>query len=136
MIVDIVRGDVFKSAYKRIAFGVNTQGYNDAGFAGVVSERFWRKLANTGEKKPLGHVYSNKVEGYELYAMICHSLEKDGWKDTPKALEQCLAKIPHGDPIACVLVGGGPIGQMGGADVLMNMGALARSEHRVVVYTL
>jgi len=40
MIVDMVRGDIFETDCKYIAFAVNTEGINDAGFAGQVSRRF------------------------------------------------------------------------------------------------
>mgnify|MGYP001602394008 CR=1 FL=1 len=51
MIVNTTRGDVFQAPHKHIAFAVNTEGYNDAGFAGAVSSRYWPELANTGTKK-------------------------------------------------------------------------------------
>lgn len=48
MIIDRVRGDIFKAPQRHIAFAVNTQGYNDAGFAGQVAKKIWPELANTG----------------------------------------------------------------------------------------
>jgi hypothetical protein len=37
MIVRQVRGDIFASSQKHIAFAVSTDGFNDTGFAGQVS---------------------------------------------------------------------------------------------------
>jgi len=41
MIVNMVRGNIFETPHSRIAFAVNTEGSNDAGFAGQVSSRYW-----------------------------------------------------------------------------------------------
>lgn len=136
MIVDTKRGDVFQSGAKHIAFAVNTEGYNDAGFAGAISRK-WPELANTGEKK-LGSVMSKTIDGVTYHALVCHSLGGDGWKRTPEAVEFCLDALNalEGETIAIVLMGAGMVGQMGGADVFGNLGGMARSSKRVAVYTL
>ena len=124
---------------------MNVEGANDAGFAGLVAERFWLELATLRNNYPPhpkpGEVLVHEAKGYTFYALVCHSLGRDGWKETPKALDRCFDHkcfdaVPREETIACVLVGGGPIGQMGGADVLMNMGSIARAKHKFSVWTL
>jgi hypothetical protein len=137
MIVDTVRGDIFRTSLKHIAFAVNAEGFNDAGFAGAVSSRFWPELANTGGKA-LGEVLSHQAGGKTFHAMVCHELQGKGWSRTPTLVEECLNSlgVSEEEPIAVVLMGSGMIGQMGGADVLSILGGLARSRKRVAVYTL
>ena len=137
MIVDTTRGDVFKTPYRHIAFAVNTEGYNDAGFAGAVSSRHWPELANTGAKK-LGEVMSKNGKNKTFHALVCHSLGDDGWKKTAETVTRCLDSldIPDDETIAIVLMGAGMVGQMGGADVYSILGGMARSKKKVAVYTL
>ncbi len=138
MIVDTIRGDVFQTPYKHIVFAVNTEGYNDAGFAGAVSSRYWPELANTG-KKQLGDVLMYTVGDKTFHAIVCHVLNaKEGWYYTPVIVEKCLDQldVPDGETIAIVLMGAGVVGRMGGADVFSILGGIARSKKKVAVYTL
>ncbi|MDO4962773.1 MAG: hypothetical protein Q4E75_01555 [bacterium] len=48
MIIKTVQDDIFNSEAKHIAFAVNTEGYNDSGFAGQVSDKYWNELAICG----------------------------------------------------------------------------------------
>lgn len=136
MIINTIRGDVFQAPHKHIAFAVNTEGYNDTGFAGAVSSRYWPELANTGAKK-LGDVISKNGDK-TFHALVCHSLGGDGWKKTTEAVTRCLDSldIPDDEVIAIVLMGAGMVGQMGGADVFSILGGMARSKKKVAVYTL
>ena len=139
MIVGMFRGDIFKTSCCHIAFAVNTEGLNDAGFAGAVSSRYWPELADTGEKK-LGEVMckKSKKEKKTFHALVCHSLDDGGWKGTAETVTKCLDSldVPDDETIAIVLMGAGLIGQMGGADVFSILGGMARSKKRVTVYTL
>jgi len=137
MIVDMIRGNVFETPHPNIAFAVNTEGFNDAGFAGQVSSRYWKELTNTGKKK-LGDVLSHKANGKSFHALVCHSFGGDGWKKTAETVTKCLdsLNVPDTETIAVVLMGAGLIGQMGGADVFAVLGGMARSRKRVSVYTL
>lgn len=137
MIIDMVRGDIFKSPHKHVAFAVNVEGYNDAGFAGQVSSRYWRDLANTG-KKQLGDILTRKMDDKTFHAIVCHALTKEGWHYTAVTVEKCLDRIeaPMDEVIGVVLMGGGMIGQMSGADVFAILGSMARVKRMVVVYTL
>ena len=136
MIVNTTYGDVFKTSNKHIAFAVNTEGFNDAGFAGSVS-RYWPKLANTGPKK-LGDVISKKGTNKIFHALVCHSLGNDGWEKTAETVTKCLDSldVPNDETIAIVLMGAGMFGQLGGANVFSILGGMARSKKRVAVYTL
>lgn len=137
MIVDTIRGDVFKTPHAHIAFAVNTEGFNDAGFAGAVSSRYWNELANTGKKK-LGDVLSKNGKGKTFHALVCHSLGGDGWSKTAETVTKCLdsLNVLDTETIAVVLTGAGMIGQMGGADVFSILGGMSRSKKRLAVYTL
>ena len=137
MIVNTTRGDVFKAPHKHIAFAVNTEGFNDAGFAGAVSSRHWPQLTNTGAMK-LGDVVSMNVNGKTFHALVCHSLGGDGWKKTAETVTTCLDSldVPDDETIAIVLMGAGMVGQLGNADVFSILGGMARSKKKVAVYTL
>lgn len=136
MIEKQVRADIFTSDCRHIVFAVNTEGFNDAGFAGLVARRFWPDLAITGEQK-LGTVLTHKGANKIFHAVVCHSLKK-GWDGAPKAIEDALNQIDvkDGDTIGVVMMGAGPIGLMQGADVQANLGAMEKSVRKVVVYSL
>lgn len=137
MIVDTRRADVFSGPELHIAFAVNTAGINDSGFAGTVAARYWPELATVGPHK-MGTVLSHVVGPRAYHAMVCHSLGEGGWEITPDAVGTCLDHGIHanGAEIAVTLVGGGPVGAMGGADTFAILGGIARSKQRCVVYTL
>lgn len=136
MIVNRVRGDVFKTPLKHIAFAVNVEGHNDSGFAGAVTSGYWPALENTGGNK-LGEVLHHTSKGKTFHALVCHQLKaSNGWAQTPKLVEQGLNSIPGDDEIAVVLMGSGFIGQLGGADVNAILASMERSKKRVHVYTL
>ena len=88
MIIKTKKGDILKGNEKRIAFAVNTEGANDAGFAGIISYLFWPELAYIGETK-LGTVLTKKVDDIELFALCCHSL-KNGWNDQEEVIKNAL----------------------------------------------
>jgi hypothetical protein len=137
MVKELVIGqDVFSCSYQHIAFAVNTQGFNDAGFAGVVSDQYWPELANTGPKQ-LGQVMSRKVGDKTFHALVCHSLDQNGWDETPKIVTQCLDSIdiPDDEIIAVVSIGGGPIGRAMGADPDAIRSGMEASQKTVVVYS-
>jgi len=136
MIIRKERGNIFGTNCKHIIFAVNTEGINDAGFAGQVSGNYWPALAHIGPK-PLGTVLSIKEEGGKTFhAIVCHSLRK-GWQKAPKMVEECLNNfdVPDDEPIASVQIGGGLIGQMSGADFPAIIQAMERSKKSIVLYT-
>ena len=137
MIVNRVRGNIFAAPQKHIAFAVNTEGYNDAGFAGQVSSRIWPKLANTGGGNKLGDVLTHKNGPKTYHALVCHSLASGGWDETPRVARECLDKIgvPEGEEIAVMLMGSGPVGMMRGANVDAILACMENSKKKLVVYT-
>lgn len=139
MIKSQVSGDVFQSPQKHIVFAVNMEGNNDAGFAGQVSRHIRPELVYTGGNK-LGDIISFTSQGKTFHAIVCHSLHSEiGWKQAPEIIEQCLNRleeVPDDEPIAVVLMGGGFVGQMMGADIRANLAAMQRSKKTVVVYSL
>ena len=140
MVERLINGNILTSPHTHIVFGVNKEGYNDAGFAGAVSSNDWPELANTGEQE-LGTVLHKSVEGRTYHAIVCHSL-RGGWDGAPDAIERGInALIDSGtvspdEEIGCVLIGAGMIGQMQGADVSAIVDAMKRSKATIVVYTL
>lgn len=138
MIIDFKQGDVLESREINIAFAVNTQGINDAGFAGQVAGRYWPRLASLGEQE-MGTVKKFTALDRIFYAIVVHSLDKDpGWASAPSVLQQALDKIYHEaiGGLAMPLPGAGMIGQMQGANVFANLGGIARSRTAVRVWSL
>lgn len=137
MIIDTVRGDIIASAHKHIAFAVNAEGDNDAGFSGLVLSHFWPELASTGGNK-LGDVISKRCGDRTFHALVCYDFYATGWTRTPELVQACLDRldIPDTQTIGIVLVGSGMVGQMGGADVYSILGGIARSNKRVVIHIL
>jgi len=136
MIVNRVRGDIFKAPQKHIAFAVNTQGVNNDGFAGQVSERVWPELALTGGNQ-LGEVLTLTKGAKTYHALVCHSLRVGGWKKTPEVVRECLDMIdvPDHEEVAVVLMGSGPVGKECGADVEAILTGMKESKKKLVVYT-
>lgn len=141
MITAKINGDVLASKYKHVVFATNEEGYNDAGFAGAVSRRYWPELGKCGPQLP----GSTKVKeagaasDKTFHAIVCHSLKPNGWADAPthvKAALDRLAKSTGDGDVACVLMGGGPVGLMMGADVKAIMAAIDASEAKVALFSM
>ena len=120
-----------------MAFGVNAEGHNHAGFAGLVAARYWPALAHPGEQN-LGTVLTHNTTQYTFHALVCHFAAPGGFVQTPTVITQCLnaIEVPDTEEIACVLVGGGPVGQMAGADTKAILEGIRRSRKKVAVYSL
>ena len=116
MIVKTIQDNIFNTEAKHIAFAINTEGYNDAGFAGQVSSEYWNELANCG-KHELGAVLSKTVGDKTFHALVCHSLH-DGWgENQAETIKECFDKIPsNGEPVATIAIGTGFVGIMSGAN--------------------
>lgn len=137
MIVKQVRGNILASGHKHIVFAVNAEGHNDAGFAGLVAERYWGALLNTGGNK-LGEVLTKATGGHIFHAIVCHDFAATGWSKAPELVEKGLNSLDVADDeeIGVVLIGGGPIGQMSGANPQAILEAMQRSQKRISVYSL
>jgi len=103
----------------------------------MVANRFWPGLANIGPLY-LGQTLSRKVGGRVFHALVCHTLEPDGFRSTPRIIIQCLdaLAVPADQVIACVKIGDGPLGRVCGADVPAILRGIDRSNKRVMVYWL
>lgn len=111
MIKAVANENVFNLGAKHIAFAINKEGFNDAGFAGYVSDNYWDELAECGEHE-IGEVLSKSVDGITLHALVCHSLY-EGWGDNQaQTIKDCFDKIEaNGEPIASIAIGTGFVGK-------------------------
>ena len=116
MVVSTENKNIFETEAKHIAFAINKEGYNDAGFAGAVSAKFWPELANCGVHE-IGTVLSKTVGDKTFHGLVCHSLY-EGWGDSQaETIKNCFNSIPVSDdePIATIAIGTGFVGQWSGA---------------------
>jgi hypothetical protein len=134
MIMKTIQDDIFDTKAKHVAFAVNTEGYNDSGFAGKVSSQYWSELANCGTQQ-LGTVLSKEVNGRIFHALVCHSL-KEGWGDNQaEIIKECFDKIPaNGEPTASIAIGTGFIGAMSGADFRQIVCGMHDSQQQILLY--
>ena len=135
MVIKSVQDNIFNSEAKHIAFAVNTEGYNDAGFAGQVSSKYWNELANCGEHK-LGTVLSKTVGDKTFHALVCHSLQGGWGEDQAQVIKDCFDKISaNGEPIATIAIGTGFIGMLGGANFRQIVCGMHDSKQQIVLYS-
>jgi len=134
MIIATKRGnDILKGGETRIAFAVNTEGLNDAGFAGMISEKYWPELEDAG-KCELGTVLTKTTsDGITFYALVCHSLDK-GWKNQTEIICKCFDSIEGDDPIASISIGSGFIGRLGGANRAEILKGMELSKKKIILY--
>ena len=134
MVVKTVQDDIFNSEAKHIAFAVNTEGYNDAGFAGQVSSKYWNELANCGSHE-IGTVLSKKVGDKTFHALVCHSL-KNGWgENQAEVIKECFDKIPaNGESVATIAIGTGFVGMMSGANFRQIVCGMHDSEQQILLH--
>lgn len=138
MVIETIQGDILESPHKHIVFAVNTQGFNDAGFAGLVACRYWPELANTGPQE-IGTVLSKEADGRVFHAVVCHSLSGEpGWSKTPETVRRCLDEldVPEDEVVGAVLMGAGMIGMMSGANPHTIHNAMNASQRQLKVYHL
>ena len=134
MVVKTVQDDVFKTPAKHIAFAINTEGYNDAGFAGVVSSKYWPELEMCGEHE-IGTVLSKTVGDKTFHALVCHSLH-NGWGDNQaEVIKECFDNIPaNGEPIATIAIGRGFVGMMSGANFRQIVCGMHESNQQIMLH--
>ena len=134
MVVKTVQDDIFNSEAKHIAFAVNTEGYNDAGFAGQVSSKYWNELANCGLHE-IGTVLSKKVGDKTFHALVCHSLENGWGENQAEVIKECFDKIPaNGEPVATIAIGTGFVGMMSGASFRQIVCGMHDSEQQILLH--
>ena len=134
MVVKTIQDNIFNSEAKHIAFAVNTEGFNDSGFAGQVASTYWPELKNCGEYE-LGTVLSKTVGDKTFHALVCHSLH-NGWGDNQaKIIKECFDLIPaNGESIATVAIGTGYVGMLSGADFRQIICGMHDSHQQILLY--
>ena len=133
MVVKTIQEDIFNTEAKHIAFAVNTEGYNDAGFAGQVSSKYWNELANCGQHK-LGTVLSKKVGDKTFHALVCHSLDNGWGENQAEVIKECFDKIPsNGEPVATIAIGTGFIGVISGANFRQIVCGMHDSKQKIIL---
>lgn len=134
MVVKTVQDNIFNSEAKHIAFAVNAEGYNDSGFAGQVSRKYWNELANCGEHE-IGTVLSKTIGDKTFHALVCHSLHGDWGENQAEIIKECFDKIPaDGDPIATIAIGTGLIGKLSGANFRQIVCGMHDSIQQIMLY--
>ncbi len=135
MVIKTIQDNIFNTDAKHIAFAINTEGYNDFGFAGKVSDNYWPEIANCG-KHELGTVISKTVGDKTFHALVCHSL-KYGWGDNQdEIIKMCFDTIDsNGEPIATVAIGTGLIGVTSGANVPEIFCGMHESKQQIMLYS-
>mgnify|MGYP002534588740 FL=1 len=134
MVVKTVQDNIFNSEAKHIAFAVNAEGYNDSGFAGQVSRKYWNELANCGEHE-IGTVLSKTIGDKTFHALVCHSLHGDWGENQAEIIKECFDKIPaDGDPIATIAIGTGLIGKLSGANFRQIVCGMHDSTQQIMLY--
>ena len=133
MIVATKQGqDILTSGAKHICFAVNTEGANDAGFAGRISRYHWPELAYIG-KSELGTCLTHEDDGVFYHALVCHSL-REGWNNTAEVIKQCFDSIPTDDEVATISIGTGPIGRLSGANFSEICRGMEASSKQIVLF--
>lgn len=133
MIVDTKLGqDVLKSGAKHICFAVNTEGINDSGFAGFISQNHWPKLAYIGECE-LGTSITQEDNGVFYHALVCHSL-RNGWHNSTEIVRRCFDSIPTDDEVATISIGTGLVGILSGANFTEIRRGMEASNKRIVLF--
>lgn len=134
MITKTINDNIFKTKEKHIAFAINKEGLNDAGFAGQIAYNYWNKI-NDCKEREIGTVLSKKVGNITYHALVCFSLE-DGWPENQKeVIEECFNNIDSkGKPIATVAIGTGYVGILTGADFKKIVCGMNDSVQDIVLY--
>ncbi|MDR0650802.1 MAG: hypothetical protein LBG59_05380 [Candidatus Peribacteria bacterium] len=133
MIIKEIKGDIFQSEDKHIVFALNTEGYNDSGFAGAVCRKGFKEIANTGGNT-LGTMLSKKIGEKTYYGIVCHSLH-DGWNDAAKIILRALDELPTTDNISAVLMGSSLVGLLSNVPVEEIYKAFEKSKKNISVYS-
>lgn len=126
------KDDILKGGESRIAFAVNTEGWNVTGFAKKLSKKYWPELANM-EKCELGTVLTKNVDDKTFYALVCYSLEK-GWCDQTETIKKCFNSIDTDEPVASVAIGKEFLCLLSGANLKQIKEGMELSEKKIILY--
>lgn len=134
MVIKSINEDILNSDVKHIAFAVNIEGYNDSGFAGMISKKFWEELANCGENE-LGTVLSKKVGDKTFHALVCHSLKNYWGEYQREIIKSCFDNIPTDETIATIAIGTGLVGMMSGANFSQIVCGMHDSNKQIILHS-
>ena len=135
MIIERRNGkDIFSGNHKHIVFAVNSEGINDAGFAGKIARMFWPELAHIGECR-LGTCLTKENNGVYYHALVCHSLQ-NGWGDSREIIKSCFDAIETDDEdeVASIAIGSGIIGILSGANFDEIVSGMEASSKKIILY--
>lgn len=134
MVVKTIQDDIFKTKAKNIAFAINKEGFNDSGFAGQVSRKYWPELSNCGEHE-IGTVLSKTVGTKTYHALVSHSLKENWGENQAEIIKECFDNIPsNGQPIATIAIGTGFVGMLSGADFRQIVCGMHDSQQQILLY--
>lgn len=124
--------DVLSTKLHDIAFAVNANGFNEDGFAGKVS-KFWPELNNLTFQ--IGSSLSKKIGGKTFHALVCHSLDENGWgKDQAEIIKKCFDSIDGEKPVATVAIGTELMDRSSGANFQQIVYGMEMSKKKIVLY--
>ena len=133
-----IQGDIFETPADHIVFAVNypnSEGQydNSNGFAAEVCHNYWPELSDIKFQK--GEIRSCLSKGKFFHAIAVHTNEPNGWRDSPKLIEDCVNRLPVSseEVIASVLIGGGVAGKKWKSSI-NNIVGLSRSYKTIVLY--
>ena len=132
MIIERRTGNIFSGNHKHIVFAVNSEGINDAGFAGMISRKLWPELAHIGPCK-IGTCLTKEHDGVFYHALVCHSLD-DGWGDSREIIKSCFDAIETEDEVASIAIGSGLIGIISGSDFSKIVAGMEASSKKIILY--
>ena len=135
MVVKTVQDDILKSEAKHIAFAINMEGINDAGFAGKISNEYWPELKFCGYHE-IGTVLSKTVNDKTFHALVCHSLQNGWGEDQAEVIKECFDSIPaNNETIATIAIGTGFIGMMSGANFRQIVCGMHDSKQQIMLHS-
>ena len=125
------KNDILKGESK-IAFAVNTEGWNVTGFAEKISKKYWPELANM-EKCELGTVLTKNINNKTFYALVCYSLE-NGWDNQTEIIRKCFDSIETNEPIASAYIGKDFLSKLSGSNLKQIKEGLELSKKKIILY--
>jgi len=136
MIMRTVRGNIFETECRHIAFAVSAEGnFTRGGVALAAIRRCWPDLRRVGAST-LGTAHSKCVGDITYHALVCHTWQPGGWVRTPEHVTSCLdsLNVPDDEEIAIVHIGTGQ--REGTVDTSAVLECMERSGKMLVIYNM
>lgn len=136
MITKYTQGNILNSNHKTIILGTNTEGYNDAGLAGLIAKTYWPEL-DDHKQRPLGEIRTHITQDRTYHAIVCHNWEPDGWKYAPQILLETLDQIAqtNTEEMGSILIGSG-LGLLQGVPLAGIQQALDMTKAKLEIFYL